>query len=87
MTLDYSEPGNVKIDMQEYIERLIKEFPILIEGSAATPASEFLFKVNDAAALLDEKQAEQFHTNVAKLLFLCQRARPDIQVAVAFLTT
>ena len=28
-----------------------------------------------------------FHHNVAKLLFLCKRARPDIQTAVAFLST
>ena len=28
-----------------------------------------------------------FHHNVAKLLFLCKRARPDIQTAVAFLCT
>lgn len=30
---------------------------------------------------------EDFHTYVAKCLFLCKRARPDIQTAVAFLTT
>ena len=28
-----------------------------------------------------------FHHNVAKLLFLCKRTRPDIQTAVAFLST
>ena len=28
-----------------------------------------------------------FHHNVAKLLFLCKRAQPDIQTAVAFLST
>ena len=28
-----------------------------------------------------------FHHNVAKLLFLCKRARPDLQTAVAFLST
>jgi hypothetical protein len=28
-----------------------------------------------------------FHHNVAKLLFLCKRARPDIQTAIAFLCT
>eukprot|EP00957_Ditylum_brightwellii_P196841 14997558-Ditylum_brightwellii.AAC.1 len=31
--------------------------------------------------------ARWFHTNTAKLLFLCKRARQDIQTAVAFLTT
>ena len=28
-----------------------------------------------------------FHHNVAKLLFLCKQARPNIQTAMAFLTT
>lgn len=28
-----------------------------------------------------------FHHNTAKLLFLCKRARPDVQTAVAFLST
>eukprot|EP00957_Ditylum_brightwellii_P114072 8697448-Ditylum_brightwellii.AAC.1 len=31
--------------------------------------------------------ARQFHTSTAKLLFLCKRARPDLQKAIAFLTT
>ena len=31
--------------------------------------------------------SEDFHTYVAKALFLCKQARPNIQTAVAFLTT
>ena len=31
--------------------------------------------------------ADMFHHNVAKLLFLCKRAQPDIQTSVAFLCT
>jgi hypothetical protein len=31
--------------------------------------------------------AEFFHHMTAKLLFLCKRARPDIQTTVAFLST
>jgi hypothetical protein len=37
--------------------------------------------------MLDKVQADMFHHNVAKLLFLCKRARPDKQTAVAFLCT
>jgi hypothetical protein len=33
-----------------------------------------------------KKQRNSFHS-VAPLLFLCERARPDIQRAVAFLST
>ena len=45
------------------------------------------FEVNPVPELLDDKTADMFHHNVAKLLFLCKRARPDIQTAVAFLCT
>jgi len=36
---------------------------------------------------LSEKDAQFFHHYMAKLLFLCKRARPDIHTAVAFLST
>jgi hypothetical protein len=36
---------------------------------------------------LDEEDATFFHTTVAKLLFLCKRGQPDLQMAVAFLCT
>jgi hypothetical protein len=37
--------------------------------------------------LLSNEDAKYFHTMTAKLLFLSKRARPDLQQAVAFLTT
>jgi hypothetical protein len=37
--------------------------------------------------MLDKDKATMFHHNVAKLLFLCKSARPDIQMAIAFLCT
>ena len=36
---------------------------------------------------LREKGAQEFHTIVAKLLFLCKQARPDILTGVDFLKT
>ena len=36
---------------------------------------------------LDEARKQKFHTFTAKGLFLCKRARPDIQTAIAFLST
>ena len=84
MTLDYSEPGAVKIDMTQYVENVIDEFPEDVIATAKTPAAEHLFKIGESVEKLDEKKSEEFHTTVAKCLFLCKRARPDIQVAVAF---
>ena len=37
--------------------------------------------------MLDSVKREKFHSNVAKLLYLAKRGRPDILLAVNFLTT
>ena len=88
MTLDFSIDGKAQIKMIDYIENMLKELPPEMDGEAATPAPNHLFEVNtETAKLLDKQKADFFHHNVAKLLFLCKRARPDIQTSVAFLCT
>jgi Reverse transcriptase (RNA-dependent DNA polymerase) len=88
MTIDYSVAGKVKFYMKDYIENMLLELPSDMDGTSNTPAANHLFDVgDDDPTLLDEEEAEMFHRNVAKLLFLCKRARPDIQTAVSFLCT
>jgi hypothetical protein len=88
MTLDFSSPTQAKILMTEYIQGILDEMPPGFDGEAATAAANHLFEVNTKdPTMLDDKKAEMFHHNVAKMLFLCKRARPDIQTAVAFLCT
>ena len=43
--------------------------------------------MDDGAQKLDEDRAQMFHHLVAKLLYLSQRSRQDIQTAVVFLCT
>ncbi len=87
--LDYSEKKKLKVSMIKYIDKIFKGFSEDIGTPAADPASKHLFQVreNGEAQYLSEEKAQEFHTVVAQLLFLCNRARRDIQVAVAFLTT
>jgi hypothetical protein len=87
MTLDYSEKGKVKVLMINYIKNMLAELPHDMRGEAATVTANHLFDVDTEAVKLEEEVAQLFHHNVAKLLFLCKRARPDLQTAVAFLTT
>jgi hypothetical protein len=87
MTINYSIKGKVKITMIDYIKGMLDESPIDMAGKSATPAASHLFQVNKDAKKLDEDNGQLFHHNVAKLLFLCKHARPDIQTAVAFLCT
>ena len=87
MTIDFSEDGKVKFSMIDYVKNMLDSLPADMDGEAATPASKFLFEVNEDAEKLDSETGDFFHHNTAKLLFLCKRARPDTQTAVAFLCT
>ncbi len=65
---------------------MLDKLPEDMDGEAATPAANHLFEVNDKdPVMLDEPTLVLFHHYVAKLLFLCKRARPDTQTAIAFL--
>ena len=91
MDLDYSEPGKVKIIMEQFTRKVIDEFPEQLPKTVDTPADEHLFTVRDndvpRRCPLDEKRAVTFHRIVAMLLFLTVRPRRDCRTAVAFLST
>jgi hypothetical protein len=87
MTLDYTEPGKVKIKMDDYVKNLIDDAPENMIGTAATPGANHLFDVNENATKLLAAESEKYHQMTAKLLYLSKRARPDIQPTVAFLCT
>jgi hypothetical protein len=90
MTLDYSENEVFQIDMQEYVEEMIKEFPYdLGDKKVKYPWDQNLFKVwkDEKNTQLKDKDHEILHTFVTKGLFLAKRARSDIMPCIAFLTT
>jgi hypothetical protein len=89
MKLDYSIPGQVSVDMSDYVKSMLENFPQEeLEGPTVTsPWNDNLFKVDEENPLLSKHKAEQYHTTVAQGLFLCKRARPDISPAVAYGTT
>ena len=87
MTLDFRQEGVMKVDMTDYVEKMLKEFPVdLGDQSAPSPAAENLLD-KGKGKLLEGKRKEAFHKTVAQGLFLCKRARPDIQTAIAVLCT
>jgi hypothetical protein len=87
MTINYSTPGKVKILMVDYIKNVLSELPTDIDGESATTAANHLFEVNEKYPTMLDETSIMFHHSMAKLLFLCKRARPDIQMAVTFLCT
>ena len=88
MKLDFSKTPKVKIDMAYYVQDMLDDFPIQFKKNetAISPAGDNLFEEGKGKEL-DKTKAEQFHTTVAKGLFLCKRARPDIHTAIAVLCT
>jgi hypothetical protein len=87
ITIDYSEVNRVKFTMYDYLEDILDEMPDDMNGTAPTPASANLFDVDEDSTLLNEKESDFFHRTTARLLFAAKRARPDLQVAVAYLCT
>jgi hypothetical protein len=89
MIFDYSKKGIVKIDMCDYVKGMLDDFPIKFgaKDTQPTPAADDLFDKGDESKLLSKEQAEDFHTCIAKGLFLCKRARPDIHPTIAVLCT
>jgi len=71
--------------MTEYLSKVITDFPEEIIGKAATPAGDHLFKVRDEGRKLNDEHADAFHHTVYQLLFVANRARCAIQMAVSFL--
>jgi len=93
MNLELAADGRLGVDMIEYLDNMIEEFPEEISGHAATPAMDRLFDVRDPEETerlglwLPEEMARAFHRTVAQLLFVSYRPRRDVQTPVSFLTS
>ena len=88
MDMDWTKDGKVSVSIIKYLHKVLEEFIEEIKKTSMTPSADYLFKIREKidAAKLPEELAVMFHHTVAQLLFLCQRARRDIQTPVSFLT-
>ena len=101
MDLDYSTKGQCKITMFGYVNEILAAWKkaehspdddgFKTVGSKrktkSSAAPENLFVVDEDCKKLNAVKAKAFHNIVAKALYVMKRARPDISVAIAFLTT
>jgi hypothetical protein len=99
MKFDFTESKIVKVTMFDYVDEIVQSFDTacseLEDGYTevsgrrriATAAPDDLFKVDGDATKLDQAKAKAFHNITAKMIYVTKRARPDISLAVAFLTT
>jgi hypothetical protein len=84
-TFDFTEPGQVSVSMEGYVRDVLDSYEVT--GYRATPAATHLYDIAADLELLEERGQREFHSRVMKLMFLAQRARPDILTAVAFLSS
>jgi hypothetical protein len=89
MTLDFSINGQVMVTMINYIKMICMDLPKEMVGSATTPAASHLFRIDNENAApplpLDKEHSDLFVHLTMQLLFLSQRAQPDIHTAMSFL--
>ena len=65
--------------MNDSIFDILDDAPDDMIGEAVIPAGANLFQVNEEDPIsIDENAAVELHHIVARLLFLCKRARPDL---------
>ena len=60
MTFEFTEDGLLIIDMDDYVKRMIEEFPMeLGDSKTKNPAHQDLFEVDEVSPLLDSSRREQ----------------------------
>lgn len=85
MELDFSKSKEVKISMNGFVQEILRDHKV--NGTAKTPCTLTLYDQDPKSPRLTSEQAEEFHSAVAKLLYLALRVRPDILLTVSHLTT
>ena len=85
MTIDWSVDGRVMFTMCDYLKDILAEAPDEFDSKDMTPTVSDLFQVNEVCQKLDVITTDLFHYIVTRFIFVAKRARPDSQVAVAFL--
>jgi hypothetical protein len=84
MKFRFKEAG-VEVSMRSKLEDLTAH----IESSKKvdSPAGLNLLTIDEDSPLLGDKERESFHSTTAKLLYVTSRVRPDLCLAVNFLTS
>ena len=81
------QDGYPIIDMTHFVDKLLLNCGDTEIVEFNCPATKNLFNIDEKAECLSEKDRTQFHRNMAKLLYLTKRARPDILTPVDFVYT
>jgi hypothetical protein len=85
MTFDFSVANKCKISMEGFTTDMLKSSGI--SGTAKYPHTANLFEIDPNSPKLPILKSEYYHSNSAKASYLSKRSRPEILLAVSFLST
>jgi hypothetical protein len=78
MTLDFSKPRKFIINMEKYLDEMMKDLPDDMNREVTSTAAEYLFKTRDSAVKLAVEHADSFHESPPSC---CSRATEDVQTS------
>jgi hypothetical protein len=85
MSFDFRCAGEVRVTMKRCTDEILDDCEV--EGYRPSPATDALFEVRPDSPKVDKSLSEWFHSNMAKMLYLSKRVRPECLTATAFLST
>ena len=83
MRMQRMDNGDIYVDMETFTKHAVEVWGV--PKASRCPADGDLFEISDKDEPLDQQGRIDFHSAVARLLFLAKRVRPDICTAVSFL--
>ena len=88
MTIDFSMKVGVAITQYDFVKKMYKELHEDLKGAYRnTPATDFLFKVDNSAEPLSKTKKEEYHKTTAKFIWISQCSRPDSQLSTELHST
>ena len=90
MTLDYSKEGACQMTIFQNLKAILENFDKIdtkAKGTKKSVAQANLFTVQEDCNKINKERSEQFHSNMAQVLFATKCDRPDTGTSISFLTT
>jgi hypothetical protein len=87
MTLNFTIPGVLQVDMTYYMKQMIQECTKKLSGKLRCPLSKNLYKVDKKSPKIAEDKSSIFHTFFMKSMFLCKHVKQDVLLSIVFLAT
>ena len=85
MLVDTTKTEIITLCMSQLTKECLADIPQ--DAYASSPATKSLFDINCTSQLLGKKEQERFHSLVAKVRYLAENVRPDLNLVAAALST